>query len=88
MKYTFYTKGSVPATVTNAPTINTSTMNTNIMQPPPNMMPMQHRMSNQFGGPIPTQFGTAPFGMPPPGFQPFGGYGPPQTNWGILEKYF
>lgn len=63
-------------------------MNTNIMQPPPNMMPMQHRMSNQFGGPIPTQFGTAPFGMPPPGFQPFGGYGPPQTNWGILEKYF
>ncbi|XP_047361394.1 transcription elongation regulator 1 isoform X2 [Vespa velutina] len=79
------TNGSVPATVANAPTINTSTINTNIMQPPPNMMPMQHRMPNQFGGPIPTQFGTAPFGMPPPGFQPFGGYGPPQTNWGMPQ---
>jgi len=49
------------------------------------MIPMQHRMPNQFGNPIPTQFGAAPFGMPPPGFQPFGGYGPPQANWGNIK---
>lgn len=46
------------------------------------MVPMQHRMPNQFGGPMPAPFGGAPFGMPPPGFQPFGGYGPPQGGWG------
>ncbi|XP_046625933.1 transcription elongation regulator 1 isoform X1 [Neodiprion virginianus] len=58
----------------------------NMMQPPPNMLPMQHRMpTNQFGGPIPTPFGAAPFGMPPPGFQAFGNYGPPQTNWGMPQ---
>lgn len=74
--------GTAPATVTNTPAMNTPAVNTNMMQPPPNMMPMQHRMPNQFGGPIATQFGAAPFGMPPPGFQPFGGYGPPQGNWG------
>lgn len=56
-----------------------------MMQPPPNMVPMQHRMPNQFGGPMPAPFGGAPFGMPPPGFQPFGGYGPPQGGWG---KFF
>lgn len=57
---------------------------TNMLQPPPNMVPMQHRMPNQFGGPMNPPFGTAPFGMPPPGFQPYGGYGPPQTGWGKL----
>lgn len=57
-----------------------------MMQPPPNMIPMQHRMPNQFGSPIATQFGATPFGMPPPGFQPFGGYGPPQTNWGNVKS--
>lgn len=87
MRKTFnHTSGTAPTTVANTPPINTSTVNTNMMQPPPNMMPMQHRMPNQFGGPIATQFGTAPFGMPPPGFQPFGGYGPPQANWGNMHK--
>lgn len=77
--------GTVPSTVTNTPPMNTPTVNTNMMQPPPNMIPMQHRMPNQFGNPIATQFGSAPFGMPPPGFQPFGGYGPPQANWGNIK---
>ncbi|KAL6429724.1 hypothetical protein ACFW04_007554 [Cataglyphis niger] len=77
--------GTAPATVTNTPPINTPTVTTNMMQPPPNMIPMQHRMPNQFGSPIATQFGAAPFGMPPPGFQPFGGYGPPQANWGMPQ---
>ncbi|XP_011260944.1 transcription elongation regulator 1 isoform X2 [Camponotus floridanus] len=77
--------GTAPTTVTNTPPINTPTVTTNMMQPPPNMIPMQHRMPNQFGGPIATQFGAAPFGMPPPGFQPFGGYGPPQANWGMPQ---
>lgn len=82
--------GTAPATVTSTPPITTPAVNTNMMQPPPNMIPMQHRMPNQFGGPIPAQFGAAPFGMPPPGFQPFGGYGPPQANWGktCKENYF
>ncbi|XP_012260939.2 transcription elongation regulator 1 isoform X2 [Athalia rosae] len=58
----------------------------NMMQPPPNMLPMQHRMpTNQFGGPISAPFGAAPFGMPPPGFQAFGSYGPPQANWGMPQ---
>ncbi|KAH0560764.1 hypothetical protein KQX54_008169 [Cotesia glomerata] len=58
---------------------------TNMLQPPPNMVPMQHRMPNQFGAPMATPFGAAPFGMPPPGFQSFGGYGPPQTGWGMPQ---
>ncbi|XP_017887706.1 transcription elongation regulator 1 isoform X4 [Ceratina calcarata] len=77
--------GTAPVTVATTPSMNTSAVNTNMMQPPPNMIPMQHRMPNQFGGPIATQFGAAPFGMPPPGFQPFGGYGPPQANWGMPQ---
>lgn len=77
--------GTASSTVTNTPPINTPAVNTNMMQPPPNMIPMQHRMPNQFGNPIATQFGAAPFGMPPPGFQPFGGYGPPQANWGNIK---
>ncbi|XP_012526910.1 transcription elongation regulator 1 isoform X3 [Monomorium pharaonis] len=77
--------GTAPTTVTNTPPINTPAINTNMMQPPPNMIPMQHRMPNQFGNPIATQFGATPFGMPPPGFQPFGGYGPPQANWGMPQ---
>ncbi|XP_077259169.1 transcription elongation regulator 1 isoform X1 [Temnothorax americanus] len=77
--------GTAPTTVTNTPPINTPAVNTNVMQPPPNMIPMQHRMPNQFGNPIATQFGATPFGMPPPGFQPFGGYGPPQTSWGMPQ---
>ncbi|XP_033222596.1 transcription elongation regulator 1 isoform X2 [Belonocnema kinseyi] len=72
-------------TVSAAPVVTTPAVNTNIMQPPPGMVPMQHRMPNQFGGPIAAPFGAAPFGMPPPGFQPFGGYGPPQTGWGMPQ---
>lgn len=92
LKLSIKIQGTAPTTVTNTPPINTPTVTTNMMQPPPNMIPMQHRMPNQFGGPIATQFGAAPFGMPPPGFQPFGGYGPPQANWGntksnIFYKY-
>ena len=80
--------GNIAAAVPNAAVpVNA----TNMMQPPPNMVPMQHRMPNQFGAPMAAPFGAAPFGMPPPGFQPFGGYGPPQANWGknfqlILSK--
>ena len=74
-------------TVAAAPVVNTPSVNTNIMQPPPSMVPMQHRMPNQFGGPIAAPFGAAPFGMPPPGFQPFGGYGPPQAGWGNLNLH-
>ncbi|XP_043461407.1 transcription elongation regulator 1-like isoform X1 [Leptopilina heterotoma] len=73
------------ASVTAAPVVNTPAVNTNMMQPPPNMVPMQHRMPNQFGGPMSAPFGAAPFGMPPPGFQPFGGYGPPQGGWGMPQ---
>ncbi|XP_015109979.1 transcription elongation regulator 1 isoform X1 [Diachasma alloeum] len=58
---------------------------TNMLQPPPNMVAMQHRMPSQYGAPMSAPFGAAPFGMPPPGFQPFGGYGPPQAGWGMPQ---
>lgn len=75
--------GTPVASAVNTPAVNNQPpMNTNMMQPPPNMMPMQHRMPNQYGGPMAPPYGSSPFGMPPPGFQPFGGYGPPQGNWG------
>lgn len=50
----------------------------------PGMMPMQHRMSAPYGGGMPSPFSApagAPYGMPPPNFQPYGGYGP-QAGWG------
>ncbi|KAK0167860.1 hypothetical protein PV327_001715 [Microctonus hyperodae] len=80
------TNGTAVPVVTTAP-INSTTpvVATNMLQPPPNMVPMQHRMPNQYGGPMPAPFGAAPFGMPPPGFTPFGGYGPPQTGWGMPQ---
>ncbi|XP_034940516.1 transcription elongation regulator 1 isoform X2 [Chelonus insularis] len=75
------------STVVNTAPVNSATpaVTTNMLQPPPNMVPMQHRMPNQYGGPMTTPFNAAPFGMPPPGFQPFGGYGPPQTGWGMPQ---
>ncbi|XP_011304285.1 transcription elongation regulator 1 isoform X2 [Fopius arisanus] len=76
--------GAVP-TVSPAPVTTTPAAPTNMLQPPPNMVPMQHRMPNQYGAPMTAPFGATPFGMPPPGFQPFGGYGPPQPAWGMPQ---